>query len=333
MRLVLIFGLAVLVLALQGCAGGGGGRRIGQRKALVIGQSHPGSHSEAAKINFLWLVNNPSNSPAVGWTCDLSYDLMASLKMNPTNATHEELFAAIRRKRLGYRIVMQNGARGVTLPFWTNALDSGVMPFAPQGNNNPGQRFDDPPGLFPGVSVAGGVVENTSSYGPGVEFIDALPNGDAAQSWANQAVAAKFAKVLDENRNYNIWDARAHLRQSASKWQEGWNERNGYGRPTADTDIIRLLPEPPVQFATRVSADGRQVLFTWRNFTQSRFRTTVIARGDGRIIYKGKGTRFVWNSDVNGSETFRYWSRDNAGQTSPIQSYQVRTVSGLSLPP
>ncbi len=277
----------------------------------------------------------PQQQSAVGWTCDLSYDLMGESQNEPHQCNPRGVCS---RRFDGNALVTASSGRtgrvASQLPFWTNAPGQRRLPFrSGKGTTTPGSRFGRPPGLFPGVSVAGGVVENTSSYGPGVEFIDALPNGDAAQSWANQAVAAKFAKVLDENRNYNIWDARAHLRQSASKWQEGWNERNGYGRPTTDTDIIRLLPEPPVQFATRVSADGRQVLFTWRNFTQSRFRTTVIARGDGRIIYKGKGTRFVWNSDVNGSETFRYWSRDNAGQTSPIQSYQVRTVSGLSLPP
>jgi hypothetical protein len=329
-RNLLPFPLLLLALILQGCAGGGGGRAIGQRKALVIGQSFPGSHAEGAKNNFLRLVNNPSNSPTVGWTCDFSHDVMLSLNLNPTNATFEQLFDAIRRKRLGYRIVMQNGARGATLPFWTNALDSGIMPFAPQGNNDPGMRFDDPPGLFPAVSVAGGITDNASSYGPGVEFIDALPNGDSAQSWANQAVAAKFAKILDDHRNFNIWDARAYLRQSASNWQAGWNERNGYGRPDPNQNIPRLFPEPPLQFTPTVTADGRQVIFTWRNFPQTRFTASVIARSDGRIIYRGRATRFVWNSDVNGTETFRYWSRDNSGRTSPIQSYQVRTVSGLT---
>jgi hypothetical protein len=333
LRFAVMVQLVVLALALLGCTGGGGGGAIGKRKALVLGEAYPMSHSEAAKINFLQLVNNPSNDPAVGWTCDLSRDLLLSLNMDPTNTTHQELFDFIGRKRLGYRIVMANGQRGATLPIWNNALNSGMMPFAPQGLNNPAQRFADPPGLFPAVSVAGGVVENTTSYGPGVEFIDALPNGDAAQSWANQAVAAKFAEVLDEHRNYNIWDGRAYLRQAASNWHDGWNETNGYGRPSADKSIQRLLPEPPVQFTVTVSPDGSQVVFTWMNFAQKGFAGTVIARADGRVIYNGKGTRHVWTSDVAGSETFRYWSRDNSGQTSPIQSYQIRTVSGLTVPP
>ena len=36
--------------------------------------------------------------------------------------------------------------------------------------------------------------------------------------------------MLDAHPNYNIWDAREHLRQAASFWATGWTETNGYGR-------------------------------------------------------------------------------------------------------
>jgi hypothetical protein len=287
------------------------------------------SHAQKAKDNFLRLVNNPGNDPSKGWTCDLSYDVLVRLNLDPTNTPGETLFKELRRRRLGYRIVIQNNLLGALAYYWGAAVDNGVMPFAPQGNNDPNQRFPNGLGLYPAVSVAGGVTQNQSSYGPGVEFIDALPNGDAAQSWASQVVAAKFAAILDQHRRYNIWDGRAHLRQTASNWAAGWNERDGYGRPATTSLSGGLQPEPPVEFTTSASADGRQVTFTWKNFLQSGFNSTVIAKGDGAVIYRGRGTRYVWKSDVSGSETFTYWSRNASGKTSRIESYQTRTVTGL----
>src|SRR5690606_26174272 len=114
-----------------------------QRKALVLGSalrrnpSDGPTHPEGAKMNFLKLVGNPSNDPRKGWTCDLSWDLMKKLGMNPTNTPVETLFRYIGEHKLGYRIVLNNGASGCSLPFWGVALDNGMMPFAPQGNNTP----------------------------------------------------------------------------------------------------------------------------------------------------------------------------------------------------
>ena len=78
------------------------------------------------------------------------------------------------------------------------------------------------------------------------------------------------------------------------------------------------------------SRDRHQVLFDWHNFEQTDFAATVIARRDGRIIYEGAGTNFVWTSDVDGDETFSYWSRNRAGEKSRMESYQTRTVTGLN---
>lgn len=332
---IVVTAAVLLALAVTGCQTSGSAR-ASQKRALVMGRGSPitdpdgsPSHAQKAKDVFLRLVNNQANDPAKGWTCDLSYDVLVRLNLDPTNTPPDTLFKELRRRRLGYRIVIQNQALGATAWYWAAAVDNGLMPFAPQGNNDPGQRFPYGLGLYPAVSVAGGVTQNQSSYGPGVEFIDALPSGDAAQSWANQVVAAKFATLLDQHRRYNIWDARAHLRQSASNWAAGWNERDGYGRPLTTSLSTSLLPQPPVEFTTSVSSDGRKVTFTWKNFLQSGFNSTVIARGDGRIIYRGRGTTYVWNSDVDGSETFTYWSRNAAGRTSRLESYQTRTVTGL----
>jgi hypothetical protein len=313
-----------------------------QRKALVLGSGRrlPGegtTHPEGAKINFLRLVGNPGNDPRKGWTCDLSWDLMLKLGMNPTNTQLETLFRYIGEHRLGYRIVINNGASGYALSIWGEAADNGMMPFAPQGNNTRGLRLDDPIGIRAAVSVAGGPGENVTTYGGATELIDALPLWasnvpweDAAQSWANQAVAAKFARILDAHPSYNIWDARQHLRQAASFWTNGWSEMNGYGRVNENAVVGKLLPGPPVEFYARKSRSRHQVIFTWRNFLQSDFAATVIARKDGRILYEGRGTNLVWTSDVDGDETFLYWSKNNAGEKSRMESYQTRMVTGLN---
>jgi hypothetical protein len=327
--------LTAAAIALTACAQNSSSSRPTGRKALVVGRGLPltepdggPTHPQGAKNNFLTLVNNPSNNPARGWTCDLTYDLQKQLGL-PDDAPLPRLFSEIARRNLGYRIVMQNGANGVNLELWGAAVDAGIMPFAPQGNNNPGQRFPDGLGLRAAAGVAGGVTANTSSYGPGVEFIDALPNGDAAQSWANQVVAAKFARVLDDHPRYNIWDARQHLRQAASNWEQGWNERTGYGRVDLGRRVDKLMPAPPVEFRTKVIDNGHRVQFTWRNFLQTDFAATVITRRDGRVIYDGQGTNFVWRSDVNGDETFVYVSRNRSGEKSRIESFQRRVVTNL----
>ena len=92
----------------------------------------------------------------------------------------------------------------------------------------------------------------------------------------------------------------------------------------------KLLPGPPVEFLVVKSRDRHQVTFTWRNFLQTDFAATVIARKDGRILYEGAGTNYVWTSDVDGDATFLYWSRNKAGEKSRMESYQTRKVTGLS---
>ncbi len=340
-------GLFAVTLLLTACSQAQPSPSDAPGKALVIGSGghvagpdSPLTHPQGAKNNFLKLVGNPENDPAKGWTCDMSWDLMERLGMDPYKTSTEQLFSYIGAHHLGYRIVMQNSAFGSSAPYWDAAVDNGMMPFAPQGNNNPGLRVEDTVGLKAAVSVAGGSRSNSSSYGPNTEFIDALPTWlthtayeDAAQSWANQVVAAKFAHVLDTHPGYNIWDAREYLRQAASGWASGWNEKNGYGRIDENAKVDHLLPGPPVDFKTMVSEDRNHVLFSWHNFLQSDFAATVIARKDGRVIYDGRGTNYLWTSDVDGQETFTYWSRNTQGEKSRMESYQTRTVTGLSSTP
>ncbi len=270
----------------------------------------------------------------------MSEDAMLRVGLNPTNASLEALFEQLGRRRLGYRIAMNNGPGGHAAAYWGCAVDNGIMPFAPHWSNTPGSRVDDPIGIRAAVCVAGGSTTNLTSYGPSLEFIEAVPSADSnpllestAQSWVNQALAAKFGRLLDAHPRYNIWDARQHLRQAASFWATGWTETNGYGRVNERAIVGQLLPGPPVEFLVAKSRDRHRVLFSWRNFLQTDFAATVIARKDGRILYEGAGTNFVWSSDVNGDATFLYWSRNQAGQKSRMESYQTRTVTGLSCGP
>jgi hypothetical protein len=302
----------------------------------MLGRGGPAEwHAEAARGNFLKLVGNPQNEPGKGWTCDFSWGVMTRLGLDPTNTPTEVLFNEIRRRRLGYRIVIVSGPGGNVLPFWCSAADNGLMPFAPMGDNTLGRRVEDEIGLRCAIGVSGGTTANFTAFGPGTEFIDAIPGPapnapeDAAQSWANQALAARFARVLDAHPEYNIWDAREHLRQCGSFWTSGWTETNGYGRANEKAAVGKLLPGAPVDFEVVRSRDGHRVNFAWHNFLQTGFAGTVVARKDGRILYEGTGTNFVWDSDVNGQETFVYWSKNSAGERSRLETYQYRTVSGL----
>ena len=296
----------------------------------------PGSHPVAARKTFLRWVGNLENDPAKGWTCDFEWDLKVRFGMNPTNTPAEALFNYIGQHHLGYRIAMNCWAMGQTAGYWRCAVDNGIMPFAPHCNNGT-SRFDDPIGIRSAVSVAGGRTVNVTTYGQSLEFFDAVLEWgdhptyeDTAQSWANQGLAAKFARVLDAHPNFNIWDAREYLRQAASFWPTGWTETNGYGRVNEHAVVGKLLPGPPVEFQVGKSRDRHKVFFDWHNFEQTDFAATVIARRDGRIIYDGTGTNFVWTSDVDGDEAFSYWSRNRAGEKSRMESYQTRSITGLN---
>jgi hypothetical protein len=332
------------LLAAQGLyAEGGFPAASNQRKAIMMGAGdpikNPGGHPMRAKMTFLRWVGNLANDPKKGWTCDFEYDLKVRFGMDPIKTPAETLFNYIGQHHLGYRIAMNCGPMGQNAGYWRCAVDNGIMPFAPHGNNSYA-RFDDPMGIRSAVSVAGGRTVNVTTYGPSLEFIEAVlewgPHPtyeDTAQSWANQGLAAKFARVLDAHPNYNIWDAREYLRQAASFWASGWTETNGYGRVNEHAVVGKLLPGPPVEFQAAKTRDRHKVVFAWHNFLQTDFAATVIARRDGRIIYEGPGTNFVWTSDVNGDEAFTYWSKNKAGEKSRMESYQRCAITGLNCGP
>jgi hypothetical protein len=100
--------------------------------------------------------------------------------------------------------------------------------------------------------------------------------------------------------------------------------------------LLPSLPEspfwslpPPLETQATKSAGGDSVTFSWLNFLQSSFPETVITRKDGRTVYRGTGTNFVWRSDVNGEEAFGLCSRDKSGRLSKPESYTILPVTGL----
>jgi hypothetical protein len=175
------------------------------RKALVLGKGFPftdanGSmtHPQCAKINFLNLMGNPDNRPGQGWTCDMSYDVMKRVGLDPETASIDTLLDYIGQHHLGYRIIIVN--HGPVVGFGTSALANGLMPFGLHWGNTAVRINDN--GLGASIRVAGGTTANALSYGPGLEFFDAIRRGapegmidDAAESWANQVVAARFARI------------------------------------------------------------------------------------------------------------------------------------------
>lgn len=313
--------------------------------ALVLGRGEPfkdpgagPTHPELAKLNFLRLIDNPENDPSKGWTCQLSWDVAKQLKMDPEKTTYEELFDAIGNWKLDFKIVIYNTAQGQLATFWDKAIENGIMPISAHYDNSTGKYIPDSIGLRTCIGVGGGVKSNIYTYGPALEFYDALPGRfthssyeDPVQSWASQVVAAKFAKIMNAHPAYNIWDARQHMRQAASHWELGWTEKNGYGRVDPDKEIGELMPAPPVDFQTRVIENGNKVVFSWRNFAMSDFANTVVGLKGGGVLYRGKGNTFTWDSTIAGDAEVLFWSENTKGARSRMESYQTRVIPGLRL--
>jgi len=196
-------------------------------------------------------------------------------------------------------------------------------------------RTLSPPRLFSAVTVGDGTTNALRSFGPGLEFVDASVVRGAVLDERAQleaaTVAGKLAQILDANPNYNLWDTRQHLRQSASHYADGWREEDGYGRPPESPATITTLDiAPPLDLQAVRAPDGKSVTFSWLNFRQSSFAESVILRGNGQTIYHGTGTNFTWRSDMDGKEMFHFHSKDKAGRLSRDESCTKFEMTDLS---
>jgi hypothetical protein len=166
------------------------------------------------------------------------------------------------------------------------------------------------------------------SFGPGLEFYDAPPNVDPGflnQNEAAAVVAGKLARLFDANPGYNPWDARQHLRQTASGYATGWREDGGFGRPsTYPVPLSHLDPAPPFEAAATLAPDAKSVVFTWRNFLQTGYAATIIRDEQDQLIYQGNGTNCVWQAAPSPHAVFKFYSRDASGRLSRSEPCQLQ---------
>jgi hypothetical protein len=90
-----------------------------------------------------------------------------------------------------------------------------------------------------------------------------------------------------------------------------------------------LDPAPPVDIRAKVAEDGKSVTFAWENFLQTSFRETVVQDDNGKALYAGRSTNFVWKSNVDGEAAFRVLSRDKTGRLSRSEPFTLLRLSGL----
>ena len=196
-----------------------------------------------------------------------------------------------------------------------------------------------------GGNIAASPPYRTESYGPNEEFFDGASPGDTAESWAFSATAAKYAKIKQSNPGWNVYDIRQYLRQASTYWTSGgqpvWREDGGFGypqianqfgMPTPFTEANVTLPleaGPPMEIKYTVSADGKVVSFTWKNFLQTGFTGTMIKLNDSQTIYDGAQPSCTWNSTVTGNATFHFYTKLANGGLSRAEAYTVVTVPNL----
>jgi hypothetical protein len=290
---------------------------------------------------------------ATNWTADVvlrkgnpAYDQWNRFPSGPVVAILPDYHAMISYAISNhYRMVLVPATFSEKDPYtykaeWDRATAAGILVVmthygSPSTSRAPIVRQIGPRSLFSAVTVGAGITNNIRTFGPGLEFFDApsgnqLPTGAPTQVEAVPVIAAKLAHILDAHPEYNLWDARQHLRQSSSYYVSGWREDGGYGRPPTEQAPIGALDlAPPLEIQASKSADGKSVTLSWQNFFQTSFAEIVIRRKDGGEIYRGTGTNFVWRSDLDGDEIFQFFSKDRAGHLSKAESYTVIRVEGL----
>jgi hypothetical protein len=300
------------------------------------------------------LMCNLAQSNAPGWHCDLFYqrgnpvfDSISSFPLGPALGLLPDWGAmvdyAISNR---YRIVLAPVTEAELelsrhAPLWEHATAAGVAVVIPHYASDATypvtyERIVPPQRLGAAITVGCGTVTNQHSYGPGLEFFDSGPAvvrvgyGTLSQNDSAAVLAAKLARVLEANPGCNVWDARQHLRQSASLYAAGWREDGGYGRPPAGlAKIAKLDLAPPLEIHAQKSTDGKSVAFSWLNFRQSDFAATVITKAGGGKIYEGTGTNFVWRSDAAGEAAFQFFTRGKSGRRSRDEAYTTVRVEGL----
>lgn len=215
-------------------------------------------------------------------------------------------------------------------PEWDEAIAAGIMVYHAHGSNSH-VLLEEPPRMFGAICVGGGKAGvNERSYGK-MEAFDKTAAEATEESWATPTYAARGGLLREADNALTLWDVRAKQRMGCSYYLTGWVPDGGYGEagPAPETAIAL---QPPLEVYAVKSGDNTTVTLYWENFAQSRWsKTRIVKQSDGKTIYTGTGEQHTYYSDVEGNETFLFYSEDAEGNLSAAVSYAQVTVTGLKI--
>jgi len=290
-------------------------------KALVIGTVGYESHEESVRLVFLEKVAT--------WDCHIAEIGTGTPAGNIV--TYQKSIAACVQYAIdnNYQIIIRSysGVYSYKLE-WEHALEYGIAVFNAHGSNSH-IYLSSPAFLMKGTRcIGGGVSVNERSYGPGLDLFSCTVENATEESWATPMVAGYYALLKSAYQTENVYDLWIRLFRSSSFWGTGWIENGGYGK--TDNGYSSTLPlHPPLEVVAIKAGDNQSVTFTWKNYLQSAFNSTVIKKSDGTIIYDGTLETYTWHSNVTGSETFSFYTQDASGNLSRLESFAIKIIEGL----
>lgn len=181
------------------------------------------------------------------------------------------------------------------------------------------------------VTIGAGVpaaTQNQTGYGEGLWFWSREAYGTiglAESSYGNPTGAGAIYTVKAA-LSCTWWEALMRCVITASTW----DKFNGYGQINTAAAIALSFPIPPDLFngSQTVAADGQSVAFTW---TKGSTKTRIVKASTGETIYEGTASSLTWYSTSSGSETFKFYGVDVAGNISGDHSFTQVTLSGLNV--
>lgn len=193
---------------------------------------------------------------------------------------------------LGYpgAVVIVRSETGIADLETLAALRSGILSVMPLGSNS----HDELTALTElGVIVAcgGGVTQNETGYGAGLEFWDSDLDGvdPDLSSYSTGRIAGKLLRIYDELRC--SWEeVRMRARATASNGGV-WDAHNGYGRIDVDAALAYVPSTVPV---CAFAAAGRVLTSTAEPFVQTdQGRVAQFYGADDGVLYFGTVSAFV----------------------------------------
>lgn len=170
------------------------------------------------------------------------------------------------------------------------------------------------------------------SYGNGFEF---YTTAETTQSYATARIAGIIGQLLIDHTDWNFFDARQALRQTASFYNTGWVKEGGFGAidKNAANAVTNLGLSSPMR--TSYSSSTGEITFSWKKQQQSVYYNTVIAIFDSEptltqtpqeIIYSGDDETYTHYYRASGTYYFAYLTKDINGNYSHIESYDKVSI-------